>query len=54
MQSIADNKWSEQKEELFENKTKNGQPRGKTSEVKNTFQECAWKLSQNHYPKIYE
>ena len=70
MNSIADSKWSEQKEEHLESKTKSCQPRRKTSQVEGTFQESAsqeerlhkWKEHfkkpyRNHwqtYPKNYQ
>ena len=41
MNSMADSKGSEQKEEHLQSKTENFQPRRKTSQVERTFQESA-------------
>ena len=41
---MAESKWSEQKEEHLESKTKSCLPRKTNIDVERTFQESAWKL----------
>ena len=48
MISMADNKWRDQKEDYFKNKTKSCQPKRKTSKVERTFQGPTQKPSLNH------
>ena len=45
--SISDSKWSEWKEKHLKSKSKNCEPRRKTSDIERTFQESAWKPSSN-------
>ena len=49
MISMANSKWSEQKEELIESKSQSFQPRRKSSEEERTLKKYTWKPSWNDW-----